>query len=157
MCIRGSRSLSCLPVLRARFCSRVGGVFSQSVAFSQKTNATTKSLTFQFCDRCDVFGVPPSRRRGVCAGCCRAFGCYRVGTCVARPVWLLKSSGVFGATPRLLKITLHLTRCLGNYDSLHLTLFVALRCPTSLTSVWRIPGARARGPAPGRRGRGVEF
>ena len=85
----------------ARSC-RVGsgsggsGVFSQSVAFSKKTSATTKSLTIQFGDRCDVFGVPPSRRRGVCAGCCRAFGCYRVGTCVARPLWLLSPQGSSG-------------------------------------------------------------
>ena len=90
---------------------------------------------------------------GFFAGSCRvgltATAWGRARSCLA--------SGLFGATKRHFAENDHtshavwgitnpyISRCLLNYDALH------------LTSVWRIPGARARGPAPGRRGRGVEF
>ena len=67
-------------------------------------------------------------RREVCAGCCRAFGCYyRVGTGVA--AWPVACLALWGSLGRLLDIVLRMP--------LHLTLSGELRNPTS-QAVWGI-------------------
>ena len=79
-------------------------------------------------------------RREVCAGCCRAFGCYyRVGTGVA--AWPVASLALWGSLGRLLETLCcacpYISRCLGNCETLHLKLFGELRSPT-FHAVWRI-------------------
>ena len=79
-------------------------------------------------------------RREVCAGCCRAFGCYyRVGTGVA--AWPVACLALWGSLGRLLETLCcacpYISRCLGNCETLHLKLFGELRNPT-FHAVWRI-------------------
>ena len=52
-----------------------------------------------------------------------------MGTCVACPVWLLRA--LWGDKKTFCWKWPYISHCLGNYVSLHLTLFVEWRCPTS--------------------------